>query len=176
MISSGQAASAKAYLGASSGQLTESPNQNSVDRPLSKHIRLARDFESRFGCRCKEAGREAIWQGHESPFDYLVDGWRIELKVALPQKAKYGPFWKFNIHRHNALKENKVDFYVLRLQDVPFTRYDLHLLLKAPLKKKVLQFSVRSLMDGYGLYGREYHRFMRGEFGQGPHPLPEAQS
>ncbi len=169
-------ASAKAYLQPSSEKLTESSNGRRRGRPrLSAHLRIARRFESTFSILCKETGRKYARQGYYAPFDYLVDGWRVELKVAALGYQQRRPIWKFNIHRHNVLNERMVDFYILRLQNVPFTKHALHLLIKAPIKRKVLQFTVRILMDGAGLYGKEYHRFMHGEFGQGPHPLPEAQ-
>ncbi len=111
-------------------------------------------------------GREVIAMAYNSSFDISVDGWRVELKAARPNTTKEPyPVWVFNIHRHGVLNE-VTDFYILRLEQVPFTKSAIHLLFRAPIGVTVLQISPRMLMNGLSSHTEEFYKFARGEYGQ----------
>jgi hypothetical protein len=87
----------------------------------------------------------AMPYGH--PWDFEVNGLRIEAKCSSYSKGR----WNVNIHRHGILNE-KVDFYVVRLEGCPFWKNAIHLVLKAPLNKHVINISPRSLMVTWGRF------------------------
>lgn len=82
---------------------------------------------------------------YHSPFDLLVRSFKVEVKCAKPIKGE----WKFNIHRHNKVKESNVDFYILRLDKFPYSKKAMHLVLKAPLRKPTVTVTIRSLLEKY---------------------------
>lgn len=96
-------------------------------------------------------------------WDILVDGrWHIEVKTAAPRKVGANPpTWFFNIHRHGLVDESKVDFYVLRLEDVPYCKYPIHLLLPSPIGKPTVAVSFRALVNGYGRFAEAFRRFAK---------------
>lgn len=85
-------------------------------------------------------------KAYRSPFDLLVNGWRVEVKIA--EMNKRGK-WQVNIHRHGKMTEDEVDFYVFCLRDVPLSTSDIYLVRRAPLKSKTVSFTVRSLLSRY---------------------------
>src|ERR1700690_3352708 len=92
-------------------------------------------------------GRSARVTQYSSPFDLLVDGWRIELKSSEPRGQNVE--WNFNIHRHGILNEVNVDFYILRLEKVPGSKAAVHLLFKSPVKTPTIRISFRSVINKY---------------------------
>jgi hypothetical protein len=110
-------------------------------------------------------GRRVVTMDQKGPFDLLVDGWRVELKAANRTEQAGQPRWMFNIHRHGVLEET-TDFYVLRLEDVPYSKYAIHLLYRAPIGVTVINVSMRNLLNGTSMRAEEFYRFARGEFGK----------
>lgn len=109
-------------------------------------------------------GRAVSLKTYNHPYDLLVDEqFRIEVKCADMQMQDDAPLWKFNIHRHGVVNE-RADFYVFRLEHVPFTKYAVHLLFKAPLETSVAQVSFRSLLNKDAIAVVDFYRFARGEF------------
>lgn len=79
-------------------------------------------------------------------FDSLINRKRIEIKCGKIQS--YG-IWKFNIHRHGKLDESSVDFYVIRLEDVPFVRHNwIHMVIPAPIGVSTLAIGMADLIEG----------------------------
>ena len=100
-------------------------------------------------------------------FDLLVDGWRIDVKTG---KMDACFEWTFNIHRHGVLKEDLIDFYILRLEGVPGTKggWPVHLLLRSPVGRKTMRYTVRSLISGDAVQAVEFRKFAKGDYGIGP--------
>ena len=68
--------------------------------------------------------REVHKMPYLSSYDMLVDGLHVEVKTAKPrlQNEKYPmPSWCFNIHRHGKLSAEQPDYYLLRLEEVPYS-------------------------------------------------------
>lgn len=125
--------------------------------------------------RVKMGGRRGV---NADKWDILVDGrWHIEVKTAGRRDIRGVPGWVFNIHRHGVLDESKVDFYVLRLEEVPYSKYAIHLLLPSPLKQLTLLVTFRKFLNGFGQYAEAFHKFCK--TGENPflarHPRPESQ-
>lgn len=120
--------------------------------------------ELRVQTRLLQQGRKVKLMPYESAFDLLVDGRiRIEVKTAQAQVTRKALFWKFNLHRHGALSE-QCDFYVLRLEAVPYTnKAAIHLLLPAPQKKKTIFVSFRSLLNGVAQQALDFQDFVHGK-------------
>lgn len=74
---------------------------------------------------------------------------QIEVKVA---KLRTDHTWQFSLQRHNVLSETDVDFYILRLEDVPFAKAAIHLVVPAPLGTPTLKITFRTLMAKWGQY------------------------
>ena len=85
---------------------------------------------------------------YASPYDLTCNGKRIEVKRANCINNK----WQFSIHRHSKLDESQVDVYIFRLEDVPTFKSAIHLVLSAPIKRKKVEISLRSLLTRYGQY------------------------
>ena len=116
-------------------------------------------------CLLVAHGRKVKLQRRREPFDMLVDGrWRVEVKAAQSQRQGTGghqPVWKFNIHRHGKVEETDTDLYILRLENVPFCRYAVYLLFKAPVKAPTITISFRSLLNGRGQHAQAFRHFCR---------------
>ena len=94
-----------------------------------------------------------IGMGYNCPWDCWVNGHRVEIKTANVRKDKHGNrTWEFSIHRHNRLNETAVDFYVLRLNDVAEFKACIYLVVPAPIKRKTVHISLRSLLMLWGPY------------------------
>ena len=107
-------------------------------------------------------GREVQKGRYNEPFDILVDGKiRVEVKTCSSVMKKGTPHWFFNIHRHGKLNESGVDAYVLRMENVPYSKYAMHLLFLAPLGKKSVLISARSLMNQYVEAALHFKNFSR---------------
>ena len=124
------------------------------------------------------AGRKiATPKGPQSRYDLLVDGWRVEIKTANPAVKQGAPEdsfrWAFNLQRHGVLSE-QTDFYILRMEDIPFSTRAIHLLMKAPVGKMQIAVTVRSMMLNDHEMAKLFDRFKTGEFGTGPHTIQEA--
>jgi|ERR1700677_587994 len=107
-------------------------------------------------------GRAVAVQRHQSPYDLLVEGERVEVKCADMRMENGMPFWTFNIHRHGVMSE-ETDFYIFRLEHVPFSKYPIHLLFRAPLNTHVACVSFRSLLSRDAIAVVDFYRFARGE-------------
>ena len=113
-------------------------------------------------------GRKVSKQKYLERFDLLVDGYRCEVKCAKPHKdGEYGIDWLFNIHRHGLIKEDAVDFYILRLEDVPYSKAAIHMVFKAPLGIATTLISVRSLLNQhYAKAVSDFYALANGLLGQ----------
>ena len=76
---------------------------------------------------------------YNSPFDVVVNGKRVEIKVSTFHEDKGG--WFFNIHRHGKIDESNVDFYLLCLK----SQTDIFVLRPSPTGKLTILISKRSL-------------------------------
>lgn len=110
----------------------------------------------------KQHGFKVSLAGYYAPFDILVDEkLRFEVKTC-PGVHKNGkPSWSFNIHRHGKISE-ETDYYVLRLENVPFAkRKAIHLLLKAPLETPTITMEPMTLMTRYAKYADAFQDFCK---------------
>jgi hypothetical protein len=109
-------------------------------------------------------GRKTKRMKYACEFDLLVDDiWRVEVKTAKPQKRSgEQSTWKFNLHRHGKLLEN-TDWYILRMEDVPFTKRAIHLLLRSPVGKPSITVTLRGLLNGKSIWTSDFKRFAKGE-------------
>lgn len=107
-------------------------------------------------------GRTVAVQRHKSPFDLLVDGLRVEVKCSEMQMRDELPVWHFNIHRHGVVSE-ATDFYIFRLEHVPFSKKPIHLLYRAPLNTHMACVSFRTLLNKDSAAASDFYRFARGE-------------
>jgi hypothetical protein len=107
-------------------------------------------------------GRKVQLGRHNEPFDLLIDGkTRIEVKTCGSVVNKGVPRWFFNVHRHGTLDESEVDAYVLRMENVPFSKYAMHLLFLSPVGKKAIVISARSLLNQYLEKAIDFQRFCK---------------
>lgn len=99
---------------------------------------------------------------YNEPFDILVDGKiRVEVKASTPSRNRGRLTWTFNVHRHGILREECVDVYIFKLEEVPESKAAVYLLFKAPLKKKTVIVSFKSLLDRYGWGAWNFHNFIK---------------
>jgi hypothetical protein len=106
-------------------------------------------------------GRKVEVMRPNHPFDLLVDGkWKVEVKTASPGKRRKGLQWRFEIMRHGVLNE-VADFYILRLDQVPYTARAVHCLVIAPVMKTQIAISFRGLLDGDGYMAQAFQHFAR---------------
>jgi hypothetical protein len=95
--------------------------------------------------------RMAPWH---CPYDLLVETDtrgvfnRVEVKSSDFCQGR----WFFNIHRHNKMTENHVDFYVLRLDKFPYRRKAMHLVIKSPIGKRTIKMTLQGLVSKYGVH------------------------
>lgn len=129
---------------------------------MAKPQTLGRTAETAIAQNLRDYGRVVQVRKHKSPYDLLVDGMRIEIKCSDVRVIRDVPTWWFNIHRHGVLNE-QCDFYIFRLENVPFSKYAIHLLYKAPLSTPVASVSFRSLLSRDAIAVVDFYRFARGE-------------
>jgi hypothetical protein len=129
---------------------------------VGKPQELGRTAEKNVAKILRFYGRTVCVQRHKSPFDLLVDGFRAEVKCAEMRMVEDAPSWTFNIHRHGVVSE-QTDFYIFRLEHVPFSKYPIHLLYRAPLNTHVACVSFRSLLSRDAIAVVDFYRFARGE-------------
>ena len=104
------------------------------------------------------------YMGYYAPCDLTLRDIRIELKAASPRIGYKGmPFWAFNLHRHGELKEENYDFYIFRLEKVPFCTAAIHLMVPSPVGAKTFTASFRSLLGRDAAYLTRFHEFIRAE-------------
>ncbi len=97
---------------------------------------------------------------YNDPFDLLISNkYAVEVKTAHRQVGEN--FWRVNIHRHGKVEETGVDFYLFRLVNVPYSNAAIHLLEAAPVGKKVITISFRSLLNGKSESIARFYRFVR---------------
>src|SRR6267142_2253258 len=96
-------------------------------------------------------GLHVVKQPHLWAFDlWINDKLNVEVKTAKPRTTTTRtnlPAWHFNIHRHGKLPERQPDFYLFRLEDIPYTRKAIHFLLKAPVTVMTIGITLRSLLN-----------------------------
>ena len=115
----------------------------------NKHNKVGKNGENCVTAMLRNKGHKVERAAYGSPFDLQVDGRiRVEVKTAMPSKFGATHTWAFNIHRHNRLKEDFVDVYILRLERVLGTRQAIHLLMKSPVKQKNIIISTKALISG----------------------------
>ena len=122
---------------------------------------------SRYGCKVSRARKR---QGiNAEPFDLLVDGKPIEVKTShphLPAKRPGLVFWRFNIHRHAILSEDKIFAYVLRFENFPGCNCGLYMFFRSPLERKVLTITLAAILKRPEYYNavQDFYKFAKGEF------------
>jgi hypothetical protein len=136
-------------------------------RPRSARFLTGIQGEERVLKLLKTYGRSCDRQFHQDPFDILVDGWRVDVKTAVPVEYHGGYRWLFNLH-HGGRPITGCDFFVLRLEDVPFSVRPVHLLLGAPFPTLTVAVTVQSLKCVWPLYAAKFFRFLLGEYGIRP--------
>lgn len=130
------------------------------------HVTFGSYGEQCFYNDCLRRGRAAEKTPYQSPFDLLVDGWRVDVKAARPVNHFDGLKWQFRLHVHGR-KSDQIDLYVLRLEDVPQAK-PVCLLLRAPVKAWAYQVTFASLLKKRELRKAmdDYDLFLSGAFGQ----------
>jgi len=94
----------------------------------------------------------------------IVDGMRVDVKTATPRKhyLKYDLIsWDFTIGKPRISTiepDSKPDCYVLRLEEVPFSKHAIHLLMLAPVERPMIYISMRALL--VQKYHKEYEQFL----------------
>jgi hypothetical protein len=118
----------------------------------------------------RDAGRTVKQMPYGAPFDLLVDGWKVDVKASQMTigGAKSGrsgmPLWAFVINRFKR-DDEPCDFYILRLEDVPYrSRKPLHLLLPAPLRTARLVIGFSALLSRYAYASVEFRDFAKGKY------------
>lgn len=106
-----------------------------------KGMKALEDLFRVYGYRVKRGG-------YYAPFDLLLDdSLKVEIKTCLGIVSKHVPVqWQFNIHRHGKNNEANVDIYVLRFENIPGFKKAAHALVRAPIGKRTLAASLRSLI------------------------------
>ncbi len=93
-------------------------------------------------------------------FDLWVDNeYRIEAKVG---SLNASGRWFFNIHRHNKLKEDSVDLYILGFhnkQDAVF-----YAAVEAPVGKKSMSVSQRAVSSDWAHHLSLFDAFLKGDY------------
>lgn len=112
-------------------------------------------------------GRTVVQCAYNNSFDLLVDGLRVEIKCAAPRSNSGAQmFWSFNLHRHGVLSE-QTDVYILRLEQVPFCKYAIHMLFKAPVGVTTMVVSMRALLNqDFAAAVADFYAFAKGTYGR----------
>jgi hypothetical protein len=93
----------------------------------------------RRGVDCKQVGK------YQSGCDVVTkNGVRCEVKFATYNAKK--KHWKVNIHRWKKMTESECDFYVIALATKKKSWTRLYLVIPSPVKRKVIQFTWRTLL------------------------------
>jgi hypothetical protein len=84
---------------------------------------------------------------YKSQWDVATDDGdqHIEVKYAGNNGRGLDSRWNVNVHRHNDLNEDGVDWYVVVLEGI--TRFNTFVILPTPLRRPTLVFSLRSLLN-----------------------------
>src|SRR6185437_9754100 len=103
--------------------LTYEVRHNKVNKDQARSIRINRGIqaERKVLALLQEGGRRAVKQSHQCSFDILADGWKLDVKTAVPTRSRknlwLGSRWMFNFH-HQGVPITACDFFVLRLEGV----------------------------------------------------------
>src|SRR5690349_2155050 len=125
------------------------------------NVQQSQKAENAFASVCRGWGIEVQTRPYKSVYDFLLNGSvRVEFKSAFPQNKDSLPIWKFNLHRHGVLQE-ACDYYVLRLEDVPYSRQGIYLLMKSPVRRLVVTITVKSLLNGQAVLASDFRAFMK---------------
>ena len=89
-----------------------------------------------------------MMRGYYDRIDMNVDNWRVELKAARPQtNAQLTMYWNFNLHRHGKISQEPPDFYLLRLEQVPYTKNAIHFVIRGDIKIKTFRIGMNGLLS-----------------------------
>lgn len=84
----------------------------------------------------------------KSGYDLLLNGKiRVEVKTSMGRSKSLS--WGINFHRHGKTDESRVDLYIVRLHGVPGCKHALHMLMRAPINRPTIVFSVKSILSRY---------------------------
>lgn len=111
------------------------------------------------------AGRRVVDQPSKARWDFLVDGWRVEVMTVSPYKPRPG-YWIANFQRNGKLNE-QADFYILRLVS---PEAPIHLLLECPVGRKGIGIRMTPY---YRERAAAFEQFLHGRFGFRPTCDPE---
>lgn len=145
---------------------------NRINRGIQAEIEVTRLLES--------GGRTCVKQVHQEAFDILADGWRLDVKTAVPVTYKKSFRWLFNLH-HGGRPITGCDFFVLRLIDLLSQGKISHALLGAPFKALTVAICTYALRLGHWDDAiANFDRFLVGDFGRCPvlesqYSLPEVR-
>ena len=97
----------------------------------------------------RDAGRAVQKAPYRSPYDCIVDGWRIDIKTSRFSTSRPSPGWFIRFHTHGLLDESNRDFYVARLEEIPYYKEKaLYLAYRAPVNKQAESISLMTLLTG----------------------------
>lgn len=142
---------------------------------INKHkpeVKFGLSAEKRFAAILHAYGHEVKVMPRQSKYDLLVDKvYRVEVKCALYDERRGNAL--VNFHRHGVLCETDVDFYLLRIENIPGFKSAISLLFKAPINRLTLKITLRSMISLYGDNFRQYVQF-RGKKVRPKKPKTEA--
>jgi hypothetical protein len=147
-------------------QLSISKHNHPINKRGITTNELGRRGEKNVAGLLRDFGRHVKLQSYHGSFDFLIDGqYRVDLKTARPTSTQKRPTWLFSIKHHGILREN-CDFYILRLEDVPYSKLAIHLLRAAPFGHGQVKVGLWSLLTRHADDVARFYRFARreGEF------------
>jgi hypothetical protein len=106
-------------------------------------------------------GRDAHKMSARAPYDLIVDGIRVDVKTGFPRRqyAKYDLIsWQFYIYKDGASPKIQPDCYVLRLEDLPYSKHAMHLVCLAPIQSPTINISIASLLKQR--WAKEYQQWI----------------
>lgn len=96
----------------------------------------------------RKAGRKIKMRGYYDRIDMDVDGLHVELKAARPcTNSQLTVSWRFSLHRHGKISQELPDFYLLRLEQVPYTKHAIHLIIPGDTKTKTFSVGINGLLS-----------------------------
>ena len=132
--------------------------------PISELHKRARWAELHIYGILYRHGREVSRCGYKAPYDMLVDGWRVDVKSAVPRFRGKMPYWKFFLKPDK--RQEDCDFYVMRLVDIPFCDQAIHMLFPAPLGTTTFTVSFHSLLERHSSHVQLFRAFCNGKYGK----------
>lgn len=136
--------------------------------------------EQRFYLYARAKGRKTQQLSHSAAFDFLVDGWKIDVKSALPWIPRdcKNPKWTFWVKHNRYGKEVVADFYALHAKNIPGRKRGMWFLIKAPIKTPTIHIQINTIkgipnrkdspIRKWQTARNDFQQFMAGKYGQGP--------